>query len=146
MKKLIPISVGVVCIAAVLLADEPPQKEVRQQVVEVQEERLFGFEVVREAVPIQRARHEWHPRFSIMNHLFAGQRVELDRALSGGFNIIILDEGQNGRDFEDAGYEPPTILHAGANSIVVIDENGVTQTIAADAIHVVTRHPQPDKP
>lgn len=145
MKKSVLMITGVVGITAVLFADEPQQREVprkRVLVVEEQEERLFGF-AVRD--PIPGPRHQWFQGHTVMRHFFAGQRVELDRALSGGFNVIILDEGLQKRDFEEAGYEPPTILHAGSNAIVVVDENGVTQTIAAHAIDIVTRHPEAEK-
>ena len=146
MKRSILTVAGVVGITAVLFADEPQQREIRQErlfVVEEQEGRLFGFGAVRDPMP--GPRHQWFQGHTVMRHFFAGQRVELDRALSGGFNVIILDEGLQKRDFEEAGYEPPTILHAGPNAIVVVDENGATQTIAAHAIDVVTRHPEAEK-
>ena len=78
----------------------------------------------------------------MLSHLKVGQRVKLERAISGGYNVNILnDRYVKSYERSDRQYVPAKIVDVGPDFIVVDAGRGFTQTISARAIDVITQLP-----
>jgi hypothetical protein len=82
----------------------------------------------------------------MLSQLRAGQRVKLERALSGGYNVNILnDRYVKSYERADPKYVPPKIIDVGPDFIVVDIGRGFKQTISARAIDVITKRSDADE-
>jgi hypothetical protein len=83
----------------------------------------------------------------MLSRLKVGQRVKLERAVSDGYNVNVLGDSHV-KSFEraDATYVPSTIIEIGRDFVVIDAGRGVTQTISAAAIHVITELPDARQP
>lgn len=79
---------------------------------------------------------------SWLSRLKVGQPVRLERALSGGYNVNILNDTYI-KSFQhaDATHVPAKIIEVGRDFIVVDAGRGFKQTMTAHAIHVITELP-----
>jgi hypothetical protein len=78
----------------------------------------------------------------MLSHLKVGQRVKLERALSGGYNVNILnDRYVKSYERADPKYVPPKIIDLGPDFIVVDAGRGFKKMISARAIDVITELP-----
>ena len=84
-----------------------------------------------------------HAGSSMLSRLKVGQRVKLERAISGGYNVNIMNERLvKAFDGADPKYTMPTIINVGRDFIVVDVGSGYSrrdrQAISIRAIDVIT--------
>lgn len=87
-----------------------------------------------------------HAGSSMLSRLNVGQRVKLERAISGGYNVNILnDRYVKSYEGADPKFIPPTIINVGRDFIVVDVGRGRRQAISIRAIDVITHLPDADE-
>ena len=82
-----------------------------------------------------------HP--TMLDHLKVAQKVRLINSDADTYTVVIVNDRyvKIAEEKERKKFEPSTILEIGSDFIVVANPTGSEQTIAAHAIHVITKFP-----
>ena len=84
-----------------------------------------------------------HEGSSMLSRLKVGQHLKLGRALSGGYNVNMLNDSYvKGIESANPNYTSPRIINVGRDFIVVDSGDGLRQTISINAIDVITHLPE----
>ena len=89
--------------------------------------------------------NETETKSTMLSHLKTGQQVKLTRSESYSFNFILeADRSDRQKKLAEmqedpSNVKPWTITEIGSDYVVVSNPNGLEQTIAAAAIHIITK-------